>query len=118
MVFPLSVRSLTVNLFGRPYFVEGKPVCTKTDFLSELGGNFPFISGEQASYAVLCPMMDAEIRAKFPKVLLHVTTGVVPDLIFFLKQGDKQKAGQETEEQTDYSARGNRNHSNGTTAPS
>jgi hypothetical protein len=69
MMFHMSFRSLGVNLLGLPYFVNGKPVCDQTDFLYERGGKFQFISGEQSSYAVLCPAMDAEIRAKFPKVL-------------------------------------------------
>ena len=76
MVFPLSLRSLGVNLLGMSYFKEGQPVCTEADFLSERGAfnKFPYISGEQASYSVIVPMMDPEIRQKFPKVRIPLAT--------------------------------------------
>lgn len=69
MVSPLSGRSLGVNLLGMSYFKEDEPVCTEAEFLSERGGNtFPYETGQQVSYQVICPMMGPEIRQKFPKV--------------------------------------------------
>lgn len=69
MVFPLSGRSLGVNLLRMPFFKDDKPVCTEAEYLSERGGDkFPYQTKEHVSYEELSPMMDADIRQKFPKV--------------------------------------------------
>lgn len=79
MVSPLSFRSLGVNLLGMSYFVEGKPVCTEAEYLSERGGDkFPYTVGEQATYAVIGPTMDPEIRQKFPVVSSSDMHNIVP----------------------------------------
>ena len=74
MVFPLSGRSLGVNLLRLPYFKEDKPVCTEAEYLSERGGDkFPYKAAETVSYEEVGPMMDADIRQKFPKVSCGTT---------------------------------------------